>query len=104
MPGWGRRAAGPALLAAIGLLVSGCGRAEVARGWLPTDRNTTNQTSRIMTMLNGSWIAALTVGVLVWGLMRSGVNPSINALASLLLFSLICLVLVSTLSGRRRSG
>ena len=40
--------------------------------------------------------------VLVWGLMRRGVDPSINALASLLLFALVCLVVVSTLSGRWR--
>jgi spermidine/putrescine transport system permease protein len=43
-----------------------------------------------------------TLPVLVWGLMRSGIDPSINALATLLLFSLVCLVLVSTLSGGRR--
>ncbi|MBX6322331.1 MAG: ABC transporter permease [Rhodospirillaceae bacterium] len=42
-----------------------------------------------------------TLPVLVWGLMRRGVDPSINALASLLLFTLVFLVLVSTLSGRR---
>src|SRR5690606_25135587 len=30
--------------------------------------------------------------VLVWGMMRRGVDPSINALASLLLFALVCLV------------
>jgi cytochrome c oxidase subunit II len=35
---------------------------------LPTDRDTTNQTARIMDLWNGSWIAALVVGVLVWGL------------------------------------
>lgn len=40
--------------------------------------------------------------VLVWGMMRRGVDPSINALASLLLFALVCLVVISTLSGRRR--
>jgi len=59
-----------ALVVSAGLLVSGCAGAavRVERGWLPTDRNTTNQTSRIMTMWNGSWIAALAVGVLVWGL------------------------------------
>lgn len=43
-----------------------------------------------------------TLPVLVWGLMRRGVDPSINALASLLLFALVCLVVVSTLSGGRK--
>jgi spermidine/putrescine transport system permease protein len=43
-----------------------------------------------------------TLPVLVWGLMRRGVDPSINALASLLLFALVCLVTVSTLSGGRK--
>jgi ABC-type spermidine/putrescine transport system permease subunit II len=43
-----------------------------------------------------------TLPVLVWGLMRRGVDPSINALASLLLFALVCLVLVSTIFGQRR--
>lgn len=42
-----------------------------------------------------------TLPVLVWGLMRQGIDPSINALASLLLFALICLVTVSGLSGCR---
>lgn len=42
-----------------------------------------------------------TVPVLVWGLMRRGVDPSINALASLLLFSLLCLVLASNLLHRK---
>ena len=46
--------------------------------------------------------SAQTLPVLVWGLMRRGIDPSINAMASLLLFSLIFLVVVSSLSGRRR--
>jgi len=43
-----------------------------------------------------------TLPVLVWGLMRRGINPSINAVASILLVSLIALVVVSSLSGLRR--
>ena len=43
-----------------------------------------------------------TLPVLVWGLMRRGIDPSINALASLLLFGLLCLVVASTRSSRRR--
>ena len=44
-----------------------------------------------------------TLPVLIWGLMRRGVDPSINALASVLLVSLILLVVVSELVGRRRN-
>jgi spermidine/putrescine transport system permease protein len=43
-----------------------------------------------------------TVPVFVWGLMRRGVDPSINALASLLLFTLLCLAIASNLLDRRR--
>jgi cytochrome c oxidase subunit 2 len=50
-----------------GMLLSGCTK-EVERGWLPSTVGTTNQTGRIMSLWNGSWIAALAVGVLVWGL------------------------------------
>jgi len=34
--------------------------------------------------------------------MRRGIDPSINALASLLLFGLLCLVIASSRSARRR--
>ncbi|MFN8076259.1 MAG: cytochrome c oxidase subunit II [Kineosporiaceae bacterium] len=67
-------AAGPrrvvAALAALStvLLVSGCG-GSVKTGWLPSTRDTTDKTRRIIDLWNGSWIAALAVGVLVWGLM-----------------------------------
>jgi cytochrome c oxidase subunit II len=50
------------------LLLSGC-TDQVNRGWLPSTRDTTNQTGRIMDMWNWSWVAALVVGVIVWGLM-----------------------------------
>jgi cytochrome c oxidase subunit 2 len=50
-----------------GMVLSGCSK-EVERGWLPSTVGTTNQTGRIMSLWNGSWIAALLVGVLVWGL------------------------------------
>lgn len=43
-----------------------------------------------------------TLPVLVWGLMRRGIDPSINAVASILLVSLVALVVVSSLSGRRQ--
>lgn len=62
-----RRVAIVALLPLM-LLLSGC-TYEVQRGWLPSTPETTNQTGRIMALWNGSWIAALAVGVVVWGLM-----------------------------------
>lgn len=48
------------------LAVSGC--SEIETGWMPSTKDTTNQTGRIIDLWNGSWIAALAVGVLVWGL------------------------------------
>ena len=68
-PRGGRRRAlwVPAVVVA-GVLLSGCTK-EVERGWLPSTPATTNQTGRIMSLWNGSWIAALLVGVVVWGLM-----------------------------------
>jgi cytochrome c oxidase subunit II len=51
------------------LILSGCSK-EAQNGFLDLpDRNTTNQTARIIDLWDGSWIAALTVGALVWGLM-----------------------------------
>jgi len=46
--------------------------------------------------------SAQTLPVLVWGLVRTGIDPSINAVASVLLISLIALVIVSSISWRRR--
>ena len=43
-----------------------------------------------------------TLPVLVWGLMRRGVDPSINAVASILLLSLIVLLGLSSISWRGR--
>ena len=62
-----------ALVLALGLVgvlsLAGCGQ-DAQFGYLPIkDKNTTNQTSMIVDIWNGSWIAALLVGVLVWGLM-----------------------------------
>jgi cytochrome c oxidase subunit II len=57
------------VLATVGaaLLLSGCDN-ELTRGWLPSTPTTTNQTGRIMSLWNGSWIAAWFVGFVVWGL------------------------------------
>ena len=49
------------------MLLCGCSAA-AQRGWMPPPRAPTNQTGRIMELWNGSWVAALAVGVLVWGL------------------------------------
>ncbi|MEJ5888993.1 cytochrome c oxidase subunit II [Pseudokineococcus marinus] len=54
--------------AATALLTAGCSAQELSTGWLPSTRDTTDETGRIITLWNGSWIAALAVGVLVWGL------------------------------------
>jgi cytochrome c oxidase subunit 2 len=61
------RAVAVVLAGAAVLSLSGCSDS-VKTGWLPADRDTTDQTGRIIDLWNGSWIAALLVGVLVWGL------------------------------------
>ncbi|MCB5275661.1 cytochrome c oxidase subunit 2 [Arthrobacter sp. SO5] len=50
------------------LALTGCSP-EVQKGWLPTERGTTSNTDRIMDLWVNSWIAALIVGVITWGLM-----------------------------------
>lgn len=55
-----------ATLALLVLLTAGCSREEVARGFLP--KGVTNVSDRITNLWTGSWIAALAVGVLTWGL------------------------------------
>jgi spermidine/putrescine transport system permease protein len=44
----------------------------------------------------------LSVPVLVWGLMRRGIDPSINAIAAMLFAALAVLVIASNFVGRRR--
>ena len=60
--------AGIAAVAAVAL--SGCSE-QVERGWLPgsSDAEVTNQTGRITDLWVGSWVAALIVGLITWGLM-----------------------------------
>lgn len=43
-----------------------------------------------------------TLPVLVWGLMRRGIDPSINAIATMLLLLLVCLVIGSNILNRRK--
>ncbi|MEY4476505.1 MAG: cytochrome c oxidase subunit [Actinomycetota bacterium] len=53
---------------ATALTLSGCTDQEL-QGWLPTDPDTTNVTSRIIGLWSTSWIVLLIVGVITWGLM-----------------------------------
>ncbi|WP_298456939.1 cytochrome c oxidase subunit II [uncultured Cellulomonas sp.] len=57
------------LATAVALIASGCS-AEAQRGFLPgyQDEQVTNQTERITDLWVGSWIAALIVGLITWGL------------------------------------
>jgi cytochrome c oxidase subunit 2 len=50
------------------LALTGCSP-EVQKGWLPTERGTTSNTDTIMDLWVNSWIAALVVGIITWGLM-----------------------------------
>jgi cytochrome c oxidase subunit 2 len=60
-----------AIAGAVAVLASGCASDSVKRGYLPgySDGEVTNQTERITNLWTGSWIAALIVGVITWGLM-----------------------------------
>ena len=65
-----RRAGRLTVLAAAGALaLTGCS-SEVQRGWMPGSDSAeiTDETGRISNLWVGSWIAALLVGILVWGL------------------------------------
>jgi spermidine/putrescine transport system permease protein len=44
----------------------------------------------------------MSLPVLIWGLLRRGINPSVNALATVVLLSLVVLVIVANLLSRRR--
>ncbi|WP_129339256.1 cytochrome c oxidase subunit II [Cellulomonas endophytica] len=66
-----RRAAGVAAASALALLaLAGCSSDQVARGYLPGDsaNEVTDETGRILSLWVGSWIAALLVGIITWGL------------------------------------
>ncbi len=54
--------------AVVAVAVSGCSG---QRGWLPgdSDNEFTNHTGTIVSLWNGSWIAALLIGLVVWVLM-----------------------------------
>ncbi|WP_369345470.1 aa3-type cytochrome oxidase subunit II [Demequina aestuarii] len=62
-----RKALTGAAIAGVVTLLAGCSQG-IENGALPSTPDITNQTETVITLWNGSWIAALTVGVLTWGL------------------------------------
>ena len=66
---WRTRLAVAGAATTVALALAGCSP-EAQRGWLPgdSDNEITNQTGRITNLWVGSWVAALLVGILVWGL------------------------------------
>lgn len=56
------------LLFPLLIVLAGCSTNQPGELWLPGARDMTNQTGRITDLWVGSWIAAMVVGVLVWGL------------------------------------
>ncbi len=52
---------------ASALTLSGCTDQEL-RGWLPSDADITNNTSRVIGLWSTSWIVLLLVGIVTWGL------------------------------------
>lgn len=60
-----------AIAGAVAVLASGCASDTVKRGYLPgyPDGEVTNHTQAIRSLWTGSWVAALIVGVITWGLM-----------------------------------
>lgn len=59
---------GVAVSSAAALVLTGCSE-EVQRGWLPGSRETTNHNPYLTDLWVNSWIAAIAIGLLVWGLM-----------------------------------
>lgn len=59
---------GGGLAAAAVVVLTGCSE-QVQRGWLPGSRDTTNHTAALEDLWVGSWIAALIVGLMAWGMM-----------------------------------
>lgn len=64
-----RAIVGSGLLVAATTVLSGCADI-VYRGWLPGDsaHEVTDQTGRVASLWRGSWVAALLVGLITWGL------------------------------------
>ncbi len=51
------------------LVLAGCSVEQARRGWLPGPEGMTEHTDTLVEFWVGTWIAALFVGVLVWGLL-----------------------------------
>jgi cytochrome c oxidase subunit 2 len=62
----GSRWAAVAVSAAV--LTAGCSAQEVKRGWMPGEPGITDHTDLVTNLWTGSWIAALFVGGVTWGL------------------------------------
>lgn len=62
-----RKARVPLVVILTAALLAGCSHG-VENGALPSTPEITNQTGTIITLWNGSWIAALSIGVITWGL------------------------------------
>ncbi len=64
------------------LVLSGCTDKQLRGGFLPgyDDGQVTNQTGRIIDLWVGSWAVLVIVGLIVWGVWRSGA-PSRTAAA-----------------------
>lgn len=59
---------GGALATVAILVLTGCSE-QVQRGWMPGSSETTNHNEAITDLWVGTWITALVVGVITWGLM-----------------------------------
>lgn len=59
---------GAAVLPLVAVALSGCSE-EAKRGWLPGSNDMTNNTEALSNLWVHSWIAALAVGLLTWGLL-----------------------------------
>ena len=57
-----------AATAVSALLLTGCSE-QASVGWLPTQRGVTDNADTIIDLWIGTWIAALAVGLVTWGLM-----------------------------------
>lgn len=53
-------------LGAVAALLTGCSAEYVDTGWLPTERGTTDKVDQVINLWNGSWIAGLAIGAVVW--------------------------------------
>ncbi len=59
---------GAAVLPLVALTLSGCSE-EAKRGWMPGKEGITNHSDSITALWVNSWIAALAVGLITWGLL-----------------------------------